>query len=291
MIISVSRRTDIPAFYGKWFMKRVDAGYCLVRNPFNPNQVSRISLQRKDVDCFVFWTRNAHPFLKYLPRLEDEKYPFYFLYTVTGYNRDIERHLPGLASRIASFRQLSDMLGSNRVIWRYDPIIISRKYSFDWHRSIFTEIAKQLSGCSQRVIISFVDFYRKTLKNLSGVHDSFTVHPENDPEFARFVRDLATLARQYRFEITSCAEEIELQPFGIFPGKCIDDRLINAVLNIKVNGRKDTHQRKYCNCAASRDIGVYNTCPYGCLYCYATGNPERAKQFLRNHNPDLEWLG
>ncbi|HDL19173.1 MAG TPA: DUF1848 domain-containing protein [Bacteroidetes bacterium] len=290
MIISVSRRTDIPAFYGKWFMKRVQAGYCLVRNPFNPKQVSRISLQKKDVDAFVFWTRNARPFLKYLRLLEKEKYPFYFLYTVTGYSRDIERHLPRLESRILSFQRLSGIVGFKRMIWRYDPIIISREYSFDWHRKIFTRIAKQLSGHSQCVIISFVDYYRKTLRNLSEVDDSFIVHPENVPGFAQFMRDLADIARQYHFEITSCAEEITLQQFGISPGKCIDDRLLASVFDVEVSSKKDSRQRKYCNCVASRDIGAYNSCPYGCLYCYATDNPDRAKQFLRNHNPDLEWL-
>ncbi len=291
MIISASRRTDIPAFYGKWLLNRIRAGYCLVRNPFNPKFTYRVSLRPEDVDAIVFWTRYPVPFLRHLDELEQRGYHFYFLFTVTDYSRGLELHLPTLAARIAAFKRLSARLGPARVVWRYDPILLSRRFSFDFHRRLFEMLTTELAGFTDTVIVSLVDYYRKTLRNLSPIRDELILHPEEHPDFPQFMRDLAQMAACANMRIQSCAEEVDLRPYGIPPGRCIDNERIRRLFGIEVPGRKDPHQRPQCGCVVSRDIGAYNTCPYGCLYCYATADVETALHKLRSHNPDAEWLG
>jgi len=290
MIISASRRTDIPAFYGRWFMNRIKLGFCLVRNPFNPNHIQRVLLRPEDVSCFVFWTRNAKSFIPILADLETKSYPFYFLYTVTGYGKELETHLPNISTRIMNFMELSDLIGSNRIIWRYDPIIISEKYSFDEHLKMFENLCSELGGYTNRVIVSFVDYYRKTLKNLSRVSDHFDQEPEQNSQLNSFIKNLVEISKSQNLQITSCSEEINLTPFQLKPGKCIDDELISSLFDIDVSHKKDSHQRKHCQCVESKDIGAYNTCPFGCLYCYATNNRLQALKYLKKHDSECEWL-
>lgn len=289
MIISASRRTDIPAFYSEWLMNRVRAGFCTVPNPFNPKQVSRVSLIREDVDCLVFWTRNPKPLLRHLDELDRLGYSYYFLYTLVDYPRPIELATPSVSSATATLRELSDRIGPKRVVWRYDPILFGDLGSVSYHRDRFARLARELKGHTKRVVVSVVDIYRRMSRRLrelaaqgSNIEDERGIEPE---ELAELMTSLSHSARENRMEIASCAEELDLGQFGIRAGHCIDADLISDLFGIDLTARKDPSQRKACGCMVSRDIGMYDSCVFGCQYCYATSSMERAKENRRLHDP------
>ena len=287
MIISASRRTDIPAFYAEWMLHRLRAGYCTVANPFNRNQVSRISLRPEDVDVIVFWTRNPRPLMRYIPELDSQGYRYYFQFTILGYPREIDPRSPSAEVAVQTFRELSEQLGPTRVIWRYDPIVFTALTPPTFHHENFQHLAESLRGYAHRSVISIVDMYRKTesrMRNLEGTPAA--AQPCDAAEFQRLMCKLAELARVNGMDIVSCAEEIDLRPFGIRPGKCVDDRVIAEAFGVKVLKRKDPTQRKTCGCVVSRDIGMYESCLCGCQYCYATKNFDQAKANFDKHDPN-----
>lgn len=270
MIISASRRTDIPAFHADWFLDRIRDGYCCVTNPFNPTQTSRVSLKPDDVDVIVFWTRDSSPLRPYLSELDEKGYSYYFLYTITGYPRELESNTPDLEDAIAEFRSLSHKIGKERVIWRYDPILISDVTSFHYHMDRFAKIMNGLSGATSRVVVSLYDDYRHSGNRLSRLGIKHLKEPETAQEFGKMLNSMVSCARSSGCEMVSCAEDVDLSPYGIKPGKCIDADYIRQVFGIEVSGAKDKNQRKPCGCVQSKDIGRYNTCSHGCAYCYAT---------------------
>jgi DNA repair photolyase len=292
MIISASRRTDIPAFYSDWFMRRLRAGFVDVVNPFNFHQIRPVDLKPESVDAIVFWTRNARPMLKYLPEMDRAGYRYYFLYTITGYPKELEENLPPIQNAIDTFQRLSEAVGPQRVIWRYDPIVISSITGPDYHRENFEKIAAALSGHTGRVIVSFVDMYKKVERRLKRISEndgiSFT-SPESQ-QIINLSNDLKMTADSCGLEIRSCAEEIDLVSSGIKPGKCIDDDLINSSFGLNFPYRKDPHQRKACRCTASVDIGAYDNCGYRCVYCYANSSFEKAAANLKAMDIDSESL-
>ncbi|GAK61217.1 hypothetical protein U27_01116 [Candidatus Vecturithrix granuli] len=289
MIISASRRTDIPAFYAEWFMRRIRAGYCVTPNPFNRKQATSVSLKPEDVDVIVFWTRNPKPLLPFLPELDRRGFRYYVQYTLLNNPPELDPHTPRLESALRTFRELASQIGPQKVIWRYDPIVFSPKTdaSFHWHS--YREIAEALQDFTFRSVISLVDPYRKTQKRLEELaRQGIEIQVyEGQPVswFVDLMRSLARIAQDNGMEIVSCAEEIDLQPYGIRPGKCIDDEYIARVFGFEVTHQKDKSQRKACGCVESRDIGMYDTCIYGCRYCYATSNFERARSNLQQHDP------
>lgn len=220
MIISASRRTDIPAFYMPWFMNRVRERYVLTRNPFNPHQVSHVSLAPEDVDTIVFWTRNAGKLTKCIPELNRIGYGYYAHYTITAYPRILEAHVPGPWHAIETFSRLSDLIGPQRVIWRYDPILLSNVVPPEEHKRLFSKIAGMLAGKTKRVVISFADFYKKTERNLKLIpgltFDDFRKEQEN---LAGLLAHMADEAATNGMTITSCAETMDLASFGINRGK------------------------------------------------------------------------
>lgn len=289
MIISASRRTDIPAFYAEWFANRLNEGFCLVSNPFNKSAVARLSLAREDVDAFVFWTKNPAPFVDKLRALDDAGYPYYFLYTVNDYPEVLEPMVPPLESRIRVFRTLANRIGRGRMVWRYDPVVLSSEFNVGYHKDRFAELARQLSVSTGRVIVSFVDFYRKTERRVSAVErksgDSFARDPLSVPDVQDLVSDMCEAARRSGMQIQSCAEDGRLAAMGVSAGKCIDDGLLRREFGIEAAGRKDPGQREACSCVVARDMGAPNTCLHGCTYCYATVSPEAARSRHRAHNP------
>jgi DNA repair photolyase len=288
MIISASRRTDIPAFYSQWFMNRLQEGYCLVPNPFNPKQVARITLVPESVDAIVFWSKNPAPMLHFLSKIEDMGYRFYFLFTVNDYPKALEPNLPPLAERVSTFIELSEMLGARRVIWRYDPIILSNRTDASYHRKAFDGLCRQLQGRTKRVITSIITLYRKTLRNLAPLENHgyvFDKDPRRNPETETLLAHMAASAAEHRMEIFACAEKSDYTSLGIKRSRCIDAGLILELWGIQVSSKKDPGQRKYCGCALSRDIGVTDTCAHGCPYCYANMNPERALSRYKAHHP------
>lgn len=272
MILSVSRRTDIPNYYSEWFLNRIKEGYLYVRNPMNIHQVSKIDISPEIVDCIVFWTKNPEPMLNKLEQLKDYKY--YLQFTLTGYGKDMESALPHKKDKmIPTFQRLSEMIGKEKVVWRYDPIVITEKYSEEYHLKAFQEIASSLKGYCKKVVISFIDLYAKTKKNMKDIH---TID-KNQRELIEFSKKLAEIAKSNGMEIETCAELIDLSSCGIKHSSCIDKKLIENIIGCPIKVEKDKNQREDCGCVESVEIGTYNTCLNGCRYCYANYSEERVK--------------
>lgn len=285
MIISASRRTDIPTYYSDWFFNRIKAGYVLVRNPMNIRQISKISLNPELVDGIVFWTKNPIPILDKLDRLAD--YTYYFQFTLNAYGHDVETGVPSKNDVIIpAFQKLSDMIGPKRVIWRYDPIFINKTYTFEYHLHYFEQLAKRLSPYTEKCTISFLDFYRNTQRNIASLAiDRFT--PELQESLAK---NMAAIAKSYGLKIDTCAENIDLQKYGIEHARCIDDRLFSELLGSPLTVGKDKNQRLECSCIESLDIGAYNTCRNGCKYCYANFSPKTVCRNAGIHDPESPLL-
>jgi hypothetical protein len=281
MIISASRRTDIPSYFSDWFYNRIQDGFVLVRNPMNFHQLSKISLAPDVVDAIVFWTKNPLPMLDKLNTLND--YAYYFQFTVTPYGQDIEPNLPSKNDAIVpAFKRLSDAIGAERVIWRYDPILINDKYTLEYHIHAFDKIAEALHGYTEKVTISFIDVdYRGVKSNIQNLAlRDFS--PEAQIELGS---QLAKIAHSHGLAIDTCAEQIELGQYGIEHARCIDDRLLARLLGCRLKIEKDKNQRQECACVTSIDIGMYNTCLNGCRYCYANYSPKVLAGNFARHNP------
>lgn len=277
LIISASRRTDIPAFYGEWFMNRIRAGFCLVPNPYCPTKVSMVSLAKDDVDAIVFWSRDPRSMMPHLHELDNMGYGYLFQYTINGYPRLLEPKMPDLGSAIATFVELASVIGPSRTLWRYDPIILSNITPPEYHIKMFSEIAAALEGSTTRVTVSLLDLYRKTKRRLEELEEISLWETEVPGAPGQLKSDvlglfakIAAIARSHGMVITSCAEPYDLSACGIGHGACIDADTIRAALGVEVSRRKDPGQRGECGCVVSRDIGVYDTCMRGCVYCYAT---------------------
>lgn len=285
MILSVSRRTDIPACYAGWFCNRLKAGYVYVRNPMRFHQISKIALTPEKIDGIVFWTKNPRPMLERLDALR--RYPYYFQCTLTPYGKDVEPHLPDKSGvLLPALQQLSQKIGPERVIWRYDPIFLTAKYSAAYHLQAFAAMARRLSGYTHRCVISFLDFYRNTQSRLQGLG----LLPFSEFQMCALAGQLSDIARQNHMEMESCAETIDLSDRGIAHGHCIDRALLETLAGCPLDLPKDKKQRPACGCAESIDIGMYDTCRNGCLYCYATHSPASAARHAAAHNPDSPLL-
>ncbi|MDR1247317.1 MAG: DUF1848 domain-containing protein [Clostridiales Family XIII bacterium] len=281
MIISASRRTDIPSYYSDWFYNRIKEGFVLARNPMNFHRISRINLAPEVVDGIVFWTKNPLPMLDRLGELKD--YMYYFQFTITSYGKDVEPNLPNKPDVIISaFKKLSEMIGVDRVIWRYDPILINAKYSMEYHVEAFEKIAKELRDYTRKVTVSFID------ENYRGVKDNIKEPALSDFPTANRTElssRLADIAHSFGLTVDTCAERTDLHPYGIEHARCIDDRLFAKLLGCRLNIEKDKTQRLECGCVTSIDIGMYNTCKTGCHYCYANYIKNAAAGNFAKHNP------
>ena len=275
LIISASRATDIPAFYADWFFRRLDKGYLRWRNPFS-GQESYVSF--KNSRFIVFWSKNPEPLLPYLYTLKKRGIGRYIQYTLNDYEYEgLEPNVPTLTQRIDTFRRLVDALGLGTVVWRFDPLILTDRINIATLLQKIASIADTLVGHTEKLVFSFADIesYKKVSRNLrqSGID-----YREWDKASMReFASRLSMLNRDnWNFRLATCAERIDLSEYGIEHNRCIDPELISrlapndAVLqNFLYNARGDSGQRKACGCILSKDIGAYNTCPHGCLYCYA----------------------
>ena len=282
MIISVSRRCDIPRFRLDWFMDRLDAGFVETVNPFNAAQVRRVSLRPDPADpatgaeALVFWTRDPRPLLARLGELEDRGIPFYVMVTLTGYPVALEPNVPGAAAACRAMEELAEKTGPRRVIWRYDPVFPSNLTDISFHLENFAALARRLEGTVRRVIVSLYDPYRVAERRLAALEKNGVLRPlpctDGEGRPLPPIRDLlgalAEAARRAGMEIQSCAEAEDLTPLGIVPGACVDGELLRELWGIRTAG-KDRGQRPHCRCAPAVDIGSYGPCPAGCVYCYA----------------------
>lgn len=291
MIISASRRTDIPAFYAKWFIERLREGFCLVPNPFNPAQVSRVSLRPEEVDVIVFWTRNPLPLFPYLEEMNSRGFDYYFLYTLMDNPRAVDRHAPSLDVSLNTFKTLAERIGGQKIIWRYDPILLTTITPPPFHLERYARIAEALRGYTARSMISFVELYKKATKRLRTLKDiGIELIFFSDVEMGNFLSALSGSALKNAITVYSCAQEKNFETYGIKPGKCIDDEFIERVFHKEVGHKKDPSQRKACGCVISKDIGMYDSCLYECQYCYATNRFDTARMNYRRHDPSFPCL-
>lgn len=279
MILSASRRTDIPALYPEWFMNRLRAGEIMIPNPYNRKKITRIEVSPDTVDCIVFWTKNPEPMLPYLKELDDMGYCYCFQMTITDYEEDVEPNVPSMADSIATFLLLSERIGKEKVDWRFDPILLNHKYTVDYHVEKFTQMCGWLHGATERCVLSFLDSYKGSL------------YLEPEPEdMQKMAQKLSKVAKDYGLPLFTCAERIDLEQFGIRHGACIDKERLHSLIGYKLDLKKDAGQRKECNCAESIDIGMYDTCTNGCRYCYATKSLESACRKRQLHDPQSQLL-
>lgn len=285
MIISASRRTDIPTYYSDWFFNRLREGYVLVRNPLNAHQVSRVGLLPDVVDGFVFWTKNPLPMLPKLAQLRD--YTYYFQFTLNAYDQDVETGVPSKSKYIIpAFQRLSDSIGPERVIWRYDPIMLNSKYTMEYHLEHFAEFAKLLAPYTKQCTISFLDLYVKTERNTAALK----IQPWSRELQEKMAAGLAEIAHSYNLQLATCAEGIDLAKYDIKHAHCIDAELFSSLLECRLKAGKDKNQREECGCVESIDIGAYNTCRNGCLYCYANFNKSMVEVNRNLHDPQSPLL-
>lgn len=271
-IVSASRRTDIPAFYSPWLMNRLREEYALVPNPFNPRQVSNVDLRPERVACLVLVTKDPRPMLPHLDELEGRGFRFLFQVTVTGLPRFLEPGVPEAVVVIDAVRRLAARIGPGRVIWRFDPILLTGSETAEAPLFAFRTIAKQLEGSVDRVIISFAREYatvKSRLRAIAGGNGATFLGPAPHLK-EQIAAGLAEEAARHRMTIQSCAEPHSLAPFGVAPGKCIDAEQIRDLFGIGFRAGKAQGQRTECLCTRSADIGIYGTCPHRCLYCYAS---------------------
>lgn len=262
-IISVSRRTDVPAYFSDWFFNCLAEGYVEVVNPFNRRQVSYVPLSPDNVVGFVFWSKNPGPMLDRLSLLD--AYRYYFLFTLNPYGNDIETALPPKQTITDTFKMLSGAVGRERVIWRYDPVLLSDTIGVDFHIESFGKTAVQLSGYTGKVIFSYIDRYKKT----EGALEALRIKTPRTEQKIAIAENFSRIARGCGLEIECCAEDIDLSPYNIAPARCIDPGLLTRQGEKPGPYKKDKGQREFCGCGASVDIGSYGSCRSGCVYCYA----------------------
>lgn len=278
MILSVSKRTDIPAFYSDWFFNRVKEGFVLIRNPFNYNQISKVKITFDVVDCIVFWTKDPRPMIDRLDLLKD--YNYYFQVTITPYDKSIEYNLREKKELINTFIQLSKKIGKDKVIWRYDPILLNDKYTIEYHTRLFNRMCELLSPYTEKCVISFLDNYKKMNKNVEDNNIKFLEHKEMTEISNKFSK----IANNYNLKLETCAEKIDLSQYGINHGCCINKDTIEKIAGYKLKDLKKPKDREDCGCYQNIDLGQYDTCLNNCIYCYATRSYDLAKKKHLEHD-------
>lgn len=277
MILNTGSRTDIPAYYSDWFYNRIKEGYVLTRNPFYPTQITKYLLNPEVVDMLVFCTKNPFPMLDRLSLLS--AFDMFWFVTITPYGKEIEPHVPSVESVIASFQQLSEQIGKERTSWRYDPIFITSKYSVDYHIERFYQMAKALAGYTNQCVVSFIDLYEKTKRNFRGIHSV------TGKEQEKIIAAFSEIARENDLQIHLCCENTDLVRENVDADGCMSRAVLEKALGCKLHVPQKKAARKECSCLLGADIGAYNTCAHGCLYCYANYDSETVMKNQKLHHP------
>ena len=285
MIINTGSRTDTVQYYSDWLLKRFEDGFVYSRNPMFPNKVTRYELDPKVLDCVVFCSKNYEPILDRLTEITD-KFNTYFHYTITAYGKDIEPNVPTIDESIETLIKLSKIVGKQRIAWRYDPILLTEKYTKNVHYETFEYIAERLSPYIGRCIFSFVDMYKKLKTNM----------PEiillTDADKNEIAKNIGVIAKKHNMIIQTCATVENLEQYGILQSGCMTSDILGKANYITFKKLRHSGNRQGCRCMENRNIGDYDTCPNGCKYCYANQNPQIAQENYRKHNPnDLMILG
>lgn len=286
MILNTGSRTDIPAYYSEWFYNRIREGYVLVRNPYFPTQVTRYLLDPEVVDIMVFCTKNPKPMLDKdaLFRELTTVFDTFWFVTITPYGTDIEPYVPPKEQVIQSFQALSALVGKQRVSWRYDPVFVTEEYSVKKHVSQFRAMAEALAGYTSQCVISFIDLYEKTKKNFRGIRS--VTGEEQEQLTAAF----AEIAGDTGLQIHLCCENERLARANVDADGCMSKTVLESALGCKLDVPQEKAARKECACLLGADIGAYNTCGHGCLYCYANYDMTTVTANRKNHNPSAPFL-
>lgn len=282
MIINTGNRTDIPAYFSKWFFNRIREGYVYVRNPYYKNQVTKYKLAPDVVDCIAFCTKNPAPML---PRMQElASFGQFWFVTITPYGKEIEPQVPPMEKVLEDFKKLSSFIGAEKIGLRYDPIFISDKYTLNNHIESFERMAATLSGYTHDCIISFIDLYEKTKRNFPGIKKV------TKEERSIIGREFVRIGKKYNIQIKTCVEGQELLNYGIDCSGCLTKPVIERAIGNTLKIPKKKFSREGCNCLLENDIGVYNTCGHGCIYCYANYDMKTVRDNLKKHNPNSPFL-
>ncbi|EHQ34944.1 DUF1848 domain-containing protein [Methanoplanus limicola] len=299
-ILSVSRTTDIPAFYPEWFISRLNAGYSVKVNPYNRR---RRRIVYDDAGLIVFWSKNPSPLIPYLREIDRKGLRYYFQFTLNDYDREgFERNVPPLSERIETFKMLSEVCGPEKVIWRFDPLILSDTISVETLTGRIESIGEEIHPYTEKLVFSFIDLYKTVERNIknSGIKAAKPVREFSYDEVIEISEEIGRFAGKWGIKCATCGEDYELRDFGIDKNRCVDPDLISRICAddpdmvryLARHAKKDKGQRPACGCIESADVGCYNTCPHLCAYCYANRFPEKVKVNYRafRKNPDSETL-
>ncbi len=277
MILNTGLRTDIPGFFSEWFYNRIEDGFVYVRNPYAKNQIYSYRLDPELIDCIIFCTKNPKPMFENLEKID--KFNQYWHITITPYEKEIEPNIPPMNDVLESFKYLSKKLGKENVTLRYDPIFINEKYTLEKHIESFEYIINSLSDYTTEAIISFIDLYEKTKRNFPKAKEV------TKDERLKIGKEFARIGNENNIRIKTCVEGTELDKFGIDSSGCMTKEVIERAINKNLNIPKQKARNGECYCLLNNDIGEYNTCGHGCLYCYANSNKRLVKRNLKLHDP------
>ncbi len=289
MIVAASYKTDIPAFYGEWFMNQLRTGYCMMVNPYN-QKAYRVDLTRAGVDGIVFWTKNVGPFLGPLDEVAERGHPFMVQVGINGYPRALEFSVVDAQRSVGHMKLLRKRYGPRVAVWRYDPIVFSSVTTVDFHRRNFGQLARSLEGATDEVVVSFAQIYKKTRRNMEWAAKAFGFAWEDPADEVKLAlaEELAAIAQAHGMRLSMCAQAAYLAP-GVQAAHCVDGQRLAEIAGHPIAaGIKGN--RPECLCFQSRDIGEYDTCPHGCVYCYAVQNRRLAQTRYRAHDPAGEFL-
>lgn len=279
-VVSVSRRTDIPAFYTDWFINRLHEGYVLYPLPWS-DKLKYLKLSAETVNCFVFWSKDYSKLIPYLHLLDSKGYKYYFHFTINNYPDTLEKHVVQFKEALKQFYKLVEHTSCDHVLWRYDPIITTKDFNTNYHLYNFESIASELKGHTRKCYVEFVDLYRKVEINFD--RQKFPYTPYTQDQKFQLVSKMATIAKKYDIDVYACCDD-SLVKENVLKASCVDAKLIEKITG-NIPTIKQAPTRKECGCFQSVDIGEYGSCLHGCLYCYATDNIATAQRFYHAHNP------
>ena len=283
MIINTGGRTDTVQYYTKWLLKRFEEGYAYSRNPLFPNKVTRYELTPDAVDCVVFCSKNYRPILPDLPKITS-RFNTYFHYTITAYGKDLEPGVPSVEESVKTLKELSSIVGKQRIAWRYDPVLLTAKYSSPSHMETFAQMAKELTPYVDRCIFSFVEMYKKLEINMPELI------PLAEKDKEALACGLGEIAAKYGLNIQTCGTNGDYSRYGVHSSGCMTLETLGRANGVAFKNLKHKGMRQGCRCIESRDIGAYDTCLNGCKYCYANKNPQKAFENRTHHDPDSPLL-
>lgn len=278
MIINTGGRTDTVQYYTEWLLRRFSEGYVLSRNPLFPNKVTRYDLTPDKVDAVQFCSKNYKPILPHLHEITDH-YNTYFHYTITAYGKDIEPGVPSIGESMETLIELSRIVGKQRIAWRYDPVLLTEKYTIECHLATFEQMAKTLAPYIDRCIFSFVEMYKKLETNMPELI------PLSIENMDKLAQGMGAIAQKYGLWLQTCGTNGDFSRYGIHASGCMTLDIMGMANGIVFKELKHKGMRQGCHCIESRDIGAYDTCMNGCKYCYANKTPQKARENYRLHDP------